>query len=54
MEKKKVEPDEDDEKFIYDLNTVLMPNKLCILKGTDSDLINRTKKLQSEKYLEST
>jgi adenylate kinase len=53
MEKKKVESDDDDEKYIYDLNTVLMPNKLCILKGADQDLINRTKKLQSEKYLES-
>jgi len=53
MEKKKVETEDDEEKFVYELNSVNLPQKLCILTGADSDLINRTKKLQSEKYLDS-
>eukprot|EP00801_Mesodinium_rubrum_P001134 Mrub_01134.p1 GENE.Mrub_01134~~Mrub_01134.p1 ORF type:complete len:663 (+),score=138.18 Mrub_01134:340-2328(+) len=48
MDKKKTDSDEDN--TIYELNSGIMPNKLCILSGSDADLNARIKKLQAEKY----
>jgi len=47
--KKKNDDDDDDEKVVEELNTSLLPQKLSILIGSDSDILSRTKKLQNDK-----
>lgn len=53
MNKKKLDADDDDDKFVLELDTHFMAQKLVILKGSDDDILSRTKKLQNEKYLDS-
>mmetsp|Transcript_63243 Transcript_63243/g.136897 ORF Transcript_63243/g.136897 Transcript_63243/m.136897 type:complete len:198 (+) Transcript_63243:1174-1767(+) len=49
MKKKKPANEDDEEKVEMELDTELMPEKLVILSGNESNILKRTKQLQNEK-----